>query len=84
MRQAVHGSLGLGELRTESTAKSVTGSDLCLSVSAQIPAVRCEYKTVGAHGPRRADTVDLAAVIAPAKSIVVTNGPDDKTVESLR
>jgi hypothetical protein len=45
-----------------------------------ISAVRCEYKTVGAHGQRRADTVDLAAVIAPAKSIVVTNGPDGKTV----
>jgi len=38
VRQAALGSLGLGELRTESTAKSVTGSDLCLSVSAQIPA----------------------------------------------
>jgi hypothetical protein len=36
-----------------------------------------------AHGRRCADTVDLAAVTAPAKSIVATNGPDDKTVQSL-
>jgi hypothetical protein len=39
---------------------------------------------MGAHGRIRADTIDLDAVIAPAKSIVATNGPDSKTVQSLQ
>lgn len=59
MRQAAPGSLGLGELRTESTAKSVTGSDLCPGVSAQIPAVRYVSGMPAKEYPCRAEADDL-------------------------